>query len=386
MAFAAPAEIISSRLKPNHSTTSSSPGVWGWGRGWRGFVLGVCRALPGLRALGRAGRERSRQHLLLLAAARPWAEVWRGDQAGLWELCLFVCLLDGLFYFDLISRRGFVCLFWSLVVLGGFCLFSLLIYKNCIFWLRAAGSWKIPGLRSPWLGDCTASHSCWGRSCIFCLFYRILLHFELRGVTICTVPALPASVEILGPGTHGMCTTLSCPWNPRNSGTHGGSEVCRAHDKRAHNKHTARTGHTHRASQRLLGQIHLSTGSAPLMGHLGQSPKPLPHLHTHNPSTHSLPKPLPCRNQHRGTGTLQLHSAVFLSQWHRDDLERHWDDTFPLCTGKRNEANVFSFGYGLDLTLQPRSHRSSPVSVLIHLGNGGLVLGAGDIFTCSPNL
>lgn len=163
-------------------------------------------------------------------------------------------------------------------------------------------------------------------------------------------------------------------------------KCARAHDKRAHNKYTARTGHTRRASQRLLGQIHLSAGSAPLMGHLGQSPKPLPHLHTHNPTTHSLPKPLPCRNQPRSTGTLQLHSAVFLSQWHRDDLERHWDDTLPLCTGKRNEAYVFSFGYGLDLTLQPRSHRSSPVSVLIHLGNGGQVLGAGDIFTCSSNL
>lgn len=127
-------------------------------------------------------------------------------------------------------------------------MFSLLIYKNCIFWLRAAGSWKIPGLRSPWLWDCTASHSCWGRSCIFCLFYRILLHFELRGVTICTVPALPASVEILEPGTHGMCTTLSCPWNPRNSGTHGGSEVCKS-TRQEGTQQTHSTYRTHTQSQ-----------------------------------------------------------------------------------------------------------------------------------------
>lgn len=230
---------------------------------------------------------------------------------------------------------------------------------------------------SPRAGFCSSPHSCWGKSCVFYLFYLTSLRFELRGVMIYTAPALPASA-----GDFGGRNTRGLPWDPINSDIRAGSEVCES-TRQVSAQQTPNAYRTHRASQ-TLGQIlsvpFNTTRSAPLLGHLGQCFKPF-HALTHRSHTpHSLPQPLSCRNPHRVRRVTGTPSST-RRQWHRHHLERHREDPFPLCMGKGNEADVFSFGSGLDLW----SCRSS-VSVLTHLYNAGLVLGAGEIFTCSFNL
>lgn len=144
---------------------------------------------------------------------------------------------------------------------------------------------------------------------------------------------------------------------------------------------THNTYRTHTTGQWFLRQIPPSTSLAlPRSWDTSGRASNLYHTFAHTTHTaHSLPKPLSCRDQHRVASTFQQHSAVFPSHWHRESLERHWKELVSSCgwnMGRRNEADVFSFGSGLDLILQPRSCRISPVSVLIHLDNGGLVLRA----------
>lgn len=173
---------------------------------------------------------------------------------------------------------------------------------------------------------------------------------------ICTAPALPPSAEILEPGTSGMC----CPWNPINSGTHTGSEACE-NTQQVGTKHTQDTHRTHSASPWLRGQIPPSTLLT--LPHSWGTLSRASNLYQPSHISQSLPKPLSCRNMHRVKATLQQHSEVFPSHWHRQELGRLWKvlvSSCGLCMGNRNGADVFSFGSGLDLILQPGSCRSSP--------------------------
>lgn len=156
--------------------------------------------------------------------------------------------------------------------------------------------------------------------------------------------------------------------------------MLRAPDKWTHNKHTTRTGHTQPASGSLdrFPLQHHSLCPAP------GTPRAEPQTfttpsHTQPTRRTACPSLCPAGTSTGSASTLQQHSAVFPSHWHRESLERHWKELVSSCgwnMGRRNEADVFSFGSGLDPILQPRSCRISPVSVLIHLDNGGLVLRA----------
>lgn len=119
----------------------------------------------------------------------------------------FVCLLDGLFYFDLSAR----CLrLFSGSIFLVVCLFVFPADLQKVYFLAADS--RVIG--SPRAGFCSSPHSCWGKSCVFYLFYLTSLRFELRGVMIYTAPALPASA-----GDFGGRNTRGLPWGPINSDT-----------------------------------------------------------------------------------------------------------------------------------------------------------------------
>lgn len=93
---------------------------------------------------------------------------------------MFVCLLDGLFYFGLIFRRDFVCLF---EVSSFVCLFSLLIYKRFTYWLEwTVESWKVLGLGSHRFGDSVLLPIPAGMEVVHCIF-----SISLRSISSCGV-------------------------------------------------------------------------------------------------------------------------------------------------------------------------------------------------------
>lgn len=114
MALAAPAEIISRRLKPNQSATFSSPGVSGsgTGRGGGGFSSGL--AMSGCRALRGAGKGVQSVPCVPCTSKTFGRGLGERCEVAVWcFLCLRFCFVFGecicLFVFPTDLQRG---IFW----------------------------------------------------------------------------------------------------------------------------------------------------------------------------------------------------------------------------------------------------------------------------------
>lgn len=379
MALAAPAEIICQPTKAKSVGDFQLPGSLGLGKRPEGaeqrVQVGSARTpsvSPSREGSG-AGSLRCWQQQDL------WAKF--GEEMWGWGLCGF-CLLACLFVW------GFVLFWFDFFFPLGFCLFVCFpCWLSKGYFLAVHGE----GRENPWvgispaLGVCAAPLSCWGRGGVLQLFCPPLLHSERWG---CRDPPSPSLACLSGD------FGATQPWDahrtqqssafPKLRHTRGEQSVSKAQHRWAHTTHTyIPQTHTHHTSCQCWG----STASPP------SASVTLPHAEPQPLSTPSHTQPTPrttCptfilqlhKTQHRFTHAVQQCTPMFSRRCRREGPETHWKllmNSYGLCIGKRNEVDFFSFGSGLGPILHPRSCRSAPVSVLIHLGNGGLALGPWDL-------
>ena len=308
MALAAPAEIISSRLKPNRAATSSSPGVSGRGRGRRGLSSGLKGALSGHPALRPAGKGAEP------APSGPGTSKTFGRNTGKrWE----------------VGVGGF----------GGFCvrfgwdfLWALACLLSCFscwsLWLCTKGQWKALGRDLTCFGGVCADSPAGVKNM-----------YSVFSVSLCSLPSCGLSwsaqsrLGLPQQRSQSHAPTGRTPCRAvlsilQNSGTHSGNRVC---------KSTAHVGTQHAHNTPNLS-VPPAASTTPLLWHHSLLPHAKPsrgtpwasnpyHTLTHKTHTaHSLPKPSLCSPV--GSRMLSSHAQLFsqtaAAERARRGMEKCW--------------------------------------------------------------